>query len=142
MEQSEHKLIIIEYTEYPGPRYCDQGESSGEDFYHTQLNSAFLKAIKSNYKLKVVLDGTAGYASSFLDEAFGNLVYDFTLEKIKKHLVIISEEEPDWKKMITNETFIEWEQRRLNKKPPKKTTLHKEWSRFQNNEFNSKVWIQ
>lgn len=33
--------------------------------------------------LLVDLDGTSGYPSSFLDEAFGELVYDFSLEEVK-----------------------------------------------------------
>ena len=46
------------------------------NFFITLLKKSF----ETKIKLQVVLDGTAGYAPSFLDEAFGNLVYDFGLK--------------------------------------------------------------
>lgn len=142
MESSKHKLIIAEYSEYPGPRYSVQGESSGEEFYHKILNKAFYDAYNEEEVLTVILDGTAGYASSFLDEAFGNLVYDFSLSVVKDYLHIISLEEPDWKEMIINESFVEWEKRRKQNSPPRKTSEHSAWFRLQDNELISNVWLQ
>ncbi|MFR9498211.1 MAG: STAS-like domain-containing protein [Rikenellaceae bacterium] len=104
--------VLTDFSEYPGPRYIAQGKSSGEMFYYEKLNPSFAESVKSGDKLTVVLDGTAGYASSFLDEAFGNLVYDFTLDVVKKHIGIISNDEPHWIDMISNKTFNEWEDRR------------------------------
>src|ERR1035437_3405231 len=121
MESIEYKLIISEYTEYPGPRYCIQGNHSGEDFYHTKLNEAFFEAIKNKESLTVDLDGTAGYASSFLDEAFGNLAFDFSSDKVLSNLIIISNQEPDWKAMIMDNIIPDWENRRVNNDKPKKT---------------------
>src|SRR5690606_36087113 len=118
-----------QYTEYPGPRYCNQGDYSGEDFYHVILNPKFAEAFEESKKLVVDLDSTAGYASSFLDEAFGNLVYDFRLENVTKFLEIISKQEPDWKDMIINEVFNDWESRRISDKSPRKTVRHEEWYR-------------
>ncbi|MGN6601472.1 MAG: STAS-like domain-containing protein [Ginsengibacter sp.] len=134
------KLIVREYSEYPGPRYCDQGDCSGEDFYHTILNTAFAESYKKNQKLLIDLDGTAGYASSFLDEAFGNLVYDFSLENVKTKIEIISNQEPDWIDMITNDVFIDWEERRKNKEAPKKTVDHPAWYRIQDKELIKEKW--
>jgi STAS-like domain of unknown function (DUF4325) len=127
--------FITEFTEFPGPRYCDQGDFSGENFYHTKLNKCFYNALINGKILSIVLDGTAGYASSFLDEAFGNLVFDFTLECVKKNLEIISIEEEDWKIMIENEVYLDWEKRRKSNKPAKKTIKHNSWHRFVNNAF-------
>lgn len=115
MESSEYKLIIAEYSEYPGPRYCVQGDNSGEDFYHTKLNPAFYEALTTKKILVVDLDGTVGYASSFLDEAFGNLAYDFSSETVIKNLKIISNQEPDWKEMILDNIIPDWEKRRISK---------------------------
>lgn len=61
------------------------------------------------------LDNTAGYASSFLDEAFGNLVFDFTLDNVKRMVEIISNQEPHWKDMIEKQTYQQWEERRVRK---------------------------
>lgn len=135
------QLLIRDYTEYPGPRYIEQGESSGEDFYHSQLNDAFAKAIEQNKVLEVILDGTAGFASSFLDEAFGNLVFDFTRKIVERNLIITSKEEPDWKDMISNDVFSDWEIRRIDQKVPKKTKTHGAWYRWENDKLEKNVWL-
>ena len=140
METKDNFLTITDFTEYPGPRYCNQGEKSGEDFYITTLNPAFAAAVKSKFPLTIILDGTAGYASSFLDEAFGNLVYDFTLGIVKDNIKIVSEEEPDWREMIFNETLPEWEGRRIREDPPKSTIIHDAWYRWSDNKLIKKVW--
>jgi hypothetical protein len=141
MASNKRRLEIINYTEYPGPRYCNQGDCSGEDFYHKKLNSAFAIAISEGVQLEVNLDKTAGYASSFLDEAFGNLIYDFSEELVRKILVLVSEQEPDWKQMILDDVFIDWEERRISHLEPKKTENHEEWFRFEQGRLIKKKWI-
>lgn len=140
MERSKLIIKIVDFTKYPGPRYSSQGEFSGEEFYHKILNPDFVNALKENRKLQVVLDGTAGYASSFLDEAFGNLIFDFSLHKVEPIIEIISEQEPDWKTMIFNDVFIDWEKRRNDNSKPKKTVEHPEWYRFINDSLEIGIW--
>jgi hypothetical protein len=118
--EKEEIINILDYTEYPGLRYKEQGEDSGEDYYYKILKPAFesilqKSQLKNNkYKLIVNLDDTAGYASSFLDEAFGNLTYDFGSTKVKEHLNIISNQEPDWIDVIFNETIPQWQLKKDN----------------------------
>lgn len=133
--------IMKDFSEYPKLRYCDLSDNSAEKFYHTLLNQKFYEAVSESEILEVDIDYTAGYTSSFLDEAFGNLVYDFTLEIVKKYLVIISVDEPYWLTMINNQTFKEWEDRRINKRMPKKTIRHAPWYRYINGLFEKKNWI-
>jgi len=140
MEPNKYKLIIADYSEYPGPRYCIQGDHSGEDFYHTRLNGEFFIALENHMKLTIELDGTAGFASSFLDEAFGNLVFDFSSDTVKSNIIIISNQEPDWKEMIMNNIIPDWESRRKKKETPKKTQEHNEWYRLENGTLIKKVW--
>lgn len=129
------KIINIkDFTEYPGLRHCSISEDSGEEFYHKVLNNEFKEAYLKKEKLIVNLDNTAGYAPSFLDEAFGNLVYDFGIENMKKFLKIISEQEPDLKEMILDETFPQWQQKKKENSAPKKTKKHKDWFRIIDNE--------
>lgn len=142
MESKNNLLAISDYTEYPGPRYCNQGDFSGEAFYFDRLNSAFTDAYKHSSQLTIVLDGTAGYASSFLDQAFGNLIFDFSLNVVRSIIVIISNEEPDWKEMIYNETFIEWEERRIKNEQPKLTCDHKAWYRLVESKLKADIWIK
>lgn len=143
MEKQKLIIIIADYSNSPGPRYCYQGDDSGEDFYHKVLNNTFKIALESKKILEINLDGPDGYASSFLDEAFGNLVFDFGLENIKQSIKVISTEEPEWIDMLGNETYLQWEQRRKNNQVPKKTIEHEAWWRynFTNNSIEKDVWI-
>lgn len=119
-KKEDKECRVLDFSSDPGPRYKKQGVDSGEAFYAV-LKKAFNDAVKSNVKLKIILDGTSGYASSFLDEAFGRLVYSESLESVKQRIKIISEEEPEWIDMLYNKTFSEWEDRRKNKQAPKST---------------------
>lgn len=112
MEQEE--LRVLDYTEYPGPRYCVQGNFSGEDFYLKVLNKKFNECYKNNKKLILDIDGTGGYPSSFLDEAFGELVFDFSLDVVKKHLEIVTLANKKRKQRVLEETFPQWEKRRIS----------------------------
>lgn len=134
--------VLDSFTEYPGLRHNSISEDSGEQFYHSVLNASFADAYKMKCKLEIDLDNTAGYAPSFVDESFGNLVYDFSLHEVKKRLIIKSEQEPSWIEMITNETYLQWEQRRLDKDSPKKTADHEPWYKLVNGTLKADRWIQ
>lgn len=142
MEPKKKKYFsIIDYSQSPGPRYCAQGDDSGEDFYHNKLNKLFADAYNENATLVITLDGADGYASSFLDEAFGNLVYDFGLDAVKSHLEIVSNDEDVWINMIENSTYQEWEKRRNNDDPPRITADHNAWFRLEEGELKTNKWI-
>lgn len=128
------------FAEFTGLRHCDISENSGEQFYHEKLNSAFKEALDSKEKLQLELDGVDGYASSFLDEALGNLVYDFTLKVVRENVIIVSNQEPHWKEMIEDETYSQWEQRRIQNKPPIVTKKHEPWFRMVKNDIVEKIW--
>lgn len=132
--------VARDYTEYPALRHSTLSEYSGEDFYHSKLNHLFYEALKSEKILVIDLDNTAGYATSFLDEAFGNLVFDFTVEKVRKHLLIISNQEPHWKEMIEKQTFNEWEKRRMQGNNPIVTIEHDDWYRFDGINLEKRKW--
>jgi hypothetical protein len=132
--------VLEDFSEFPALRHCNISDESGEKFYHSVLNKAFKESYEKNENLIVNLDDTAGYASSFLDEAFGNLVYDFTLEIVKSKIEIISEQEPHWKNMILTQTYPQWETRRKNKQQPKVTENHEAWFRLIDNELKLDIW--
>lgn len=141
-KQNKKYFSIIDYSQSPGPRYCIQGADSGEDFYHKKLNKIFAEVYREGDILCVMLDGADGYASSFLDEAFGNLVYDFSAAVVSNHLEIISNDEEVWIKMINEETIPEWEKRRNNNEQAKVTESHEKWFRLCNGELKEEVWIK
>lgn len=88
--------IAKDFSSTPGPRFISEGEWSGELFRTQYLLPKVKKAISENIELKVILDGTAGYGTSFLEESFGGLIriemVDY--DKLIKILKIISDEEP------------------------------------------------
>lgn len=133
--------VLKDFSEFPKLRYNELSAFSAEKFYHEVLNEKFAETINNDGVLEVNLDNTAGYTSSFLDEAFGNLVYDFGLDEVRNHLQIITNDEPYWLDMIKNETYLEWENRRKIKEEPKKTVAHPAWYRYINNKLEKKVWI-
>ena len=134
-------LNVIDYSTSPGPRYCNQGDDSGEDFYHKLLNKKFFEAVSSGKMLQVNLDGPDGYASSFLDEAFGNLVYDFGVGLVQSNIEFISKEEPEWISMIQECTYKEWEKRREKLQEPTITEKHGPWYRFVDSQYRQEEWI-
>jgi len=94
--QNKMKLVLRDdYSATPGPRYEVEGDDSGEVFRIKCLYPKVREAISSNSLLVVDLDGTAGYGTSFLEEAFGGLIRNdgVTYEQLKNHLSIVSAEE-------------------------------------------------
>lgn len=140
--EDKNKIVIAvtDFSVSPGPRYCIQGEDSGEAFYHEVLNAKFAEAFQYGMTLNVVLDGADGYASSFLDEAFGNLVYDFGCEAVLNTVVLTSDEEPEWIDMIVQDTYPQWQKRRKENKAPLVTVQHHSWYRMVDNELKNYVW--
>ena len=66
--------VATDFTRYPGGRYRQDGDFSGEEFRDDVLVPALRKARATSTRVVVVLDGATGYPSSFLEEAFGGLV--------------------------------------------------------------------
>ena len=91
------KLIVAkDYSSAPGPRYKHEGDWSGQIFRKELLSPLVRKAIQENKLLFVDLDGTAGYGTSFLEEAFGGLIREekISYDVIKKVILLKSDEEP------------------------------------------------
>ena len=87
--------IANNYSKTPGPRNKKEGDFSGEDFRENLLLPTFRTAISERKKLEINLDGTAGYGTSFLEEAFGGIVRSgfFDSETLLDNIIIISTEE-------------------------------------------------
>jgi hypothetical protein len=93
-EKLEKLNIAKEFSSTPSGRL---GKLSGEDLRTLKLKPLLDQAIEEKVKLEVDLDGGAGYAASFLDEAFGGLVekYNYDPKVLRETLTFISNEEPD-----------------------------------------------
>lgn len=134
-------LVIKEFLPRTGLRHFKTSDNSGEEFYHKYLNEYFASSYKSGEKLLVDLDGVRGYSPSFIDEAFGNLIFDFSLKVVSKLLEIKSDNFPVWKNNILQETYPSWEMKREKNELPKKTFAHDSWWRLNGNNLEKKVWI-
>ncbi|MBT8419231.1 MAG: STAS-like domain-containing protein [Gammaproteobacteria bacterium] len=62
--------IAKDFSPYPAGRVATDGPYSGQRFRGELLEPA----MKEGKELMIELDGTRGYGSSFLEEAFGGLV--------------------------------------------------------------------
>jgi hypothetical protein len=75
--------LAQDFTKHPAGRYKVDGSYSGELF-----REMFLEPIISKLEKTVIfLDGTRGYSSAFLDEAFGGIVRKYS-EKIVNDCII------------------------------------------------------
>ena len=86
----KQKVINVAEDFSPSPigRYRSDSDTSGEAFRVDHL----VPALKSFDQVIVNMDGTDGYGSSFLEEAFGGLirVEGFSEKQLKSKLHIIS----------------------------------------------------
>ncbi|MGO9682705.1 MAG: STAS-like domain-containing protein [Beijerinckiaceae bacterium] len=84
--------ISKDFSRTPGGRHIADGPFSGELFRDRYLAPALREARQSGQRVVVILDGTRGYLSSFLEEAFGGLVRecDFSQAELRRILEIRS----------------------------------------------------
>lgn len=97
--------IAQQFTTTPGARNYTDGPKSGEEFYDKLLKDAFSKALKEKVKLKIILDGTEGYASSFLNEAFSLLGNEFGAEIAWNNIIVISNEVPKYIEKVKQSVY-------------------------------------
>ncbi len=85
--------ISLDFSRTPGARYVTDGDFSGELFFKNILEPKYLE-LKEGEILEIDLDGTEGYATSFLDETFGGLARKYGLKNVLEKVKFISYEEP------------------------------------------------
>ncbi len=106
--------IAREYSRCPGARYDREGDYSGERFREHFLLPRLKEAIATGGMLEVVMDGSAGYSTAFIEESFGGLIRvdGLSLQEIKNHLIIISEEDETYINEINFYLQNAWEHHR------------------------------
>jgi hypothetical protein len=85
--------IAKDYTSTPGGRFKVDGQNSGEEFRLRYLDPLFSDA-NSREIITIILDGSYGYPTSFLEEAFGGLARKYGATLVEERLKFISNEEP------------------------------------------------
>lgn len=86
--------IAKDFSKTPGPRYIKEGNFSAELFLNDILEEKFKKIINSGGRIIIDLDGTLGYATSFLEEVFGGLARKYGPDEVSNLIEIHSQEEP------------------------------------------------
>jgi hypothetical protein len=81
--------IAEQFSRTPGARYRKDGAFSGEEFREQLLAPAMAGADR----ITVILDGTRGFATSFLEEAFGGIARQFGAQECRKRLELVSVED-------------------------------------------------
>ena len=81
-------IRVADFTQSPGGRFVSDGAFSGEWFRQDVLVPALLEAVAHSEVVTVEFDGTSGYGSSFLEEAFGGMVRLglFDAKTLRNHL--------------------------------------------------------
>lgn len=97
--------IAKDFTVEPGARNYNDGPFSGEEFFDKLLKPKYLIAKERNVKLKIILDGTEGYASSFLNEAFIRLGSEFNPDEVWNSLILVSNEIPKYIKKVKESIY-------------------------------------
>lgn len=85
--------IADDFSDAPGARNRSDGDDSGQEFFEDILCPKYKEAISKNKVLSVNLDGTYGYATSFISESFGSLSKQFGAKSVLDNIEIISEED-------------------------------------------------
>ena len=84
--------IANNFAREPAGRTPVDGAYNGKTFREEYL----IPALRDNDTVEVILDGTGGYGSSFLEEAFGGLVRHghFNHEQLKEKLKLVANDKP------------------------------------------------
>lgn len=106
--------IAKDFSEFPAGRESEDGPNSGQRF-RDEILGPNLQNLESGDFVEVDLDGTMGYGSSFLEEAFGGLVrkYQFSFDQLKEKLHI-KDSRIIYERMVWN--YINEESRRVFRK--------------------------
>lgn len=79
--------VARDFSKYPAGRYIEDGPASGQAFREKFL----IPVLRDGGSLTIELDGTRGYGSSFLEEAFGGAVREgFDPATVKRAFTLIS----------------------------------------------------
>jgi hypothetical protein len=86
--------VAKDYSDTPGPRSKDEGDYSGQEFLERLLLPMYEQARSEKGTLLIDLDGTEGYATSFLEAAFGELARRYKPQEVLSVLTFKSDGEP------------------------------------------------
>lgn len=88
--------VTKQFSRTPSARIAKEGKYPGSELRNI-ITPLIKKAIKEKGTFTIILDGAAGYGTSFLEEVFGGLVRieHIPYQDLVRTLNIVSDEEPE-----------------------------------------------
>ena len=96
-----------DFSRFPAGRFITDGPHSGQKFREDVLVPRIADAKTRHEKLHIQLDGTLGYGSSFLEEAFGGLIRNRRLTVREFFEIVVLETVDDALKTEINSYVME-----------------------------------
>jgi len=93
--------IYKDFSNTPGGRYKEEGDFSGEYFRDDFLWPQLQSSKRLNEKLIINFDNCFGFATSFLEEAFGGIVRKYKEKNLLDYIEIISQDDETIPDLIT-----------------------------------------
>lgn len=87
---SEITIFVKDYTKTPGGRYRTDGSGNGQAFREDYIENIWDKF----ENILIILSGTSGYPSSFLEEVFGGLVRKFGNTQVNSKIKFSCPDDP------------------------------------------------
>lgn len=87
-------IRIADWTVNPGLQHRWQGRFSAQEYIETSLQSQILHARDNKLKVIIDLDGTRGYAISFIESVFGTITDLAGIEWALANVQVKSDERP------------------------------------------------
>lgn len=91
MTSNTVNIRIADWTRFPGGRFKEHGENSGQEFREQFLESN----VSAGYSFNIDFNGIFTVGWSFLDESLGHYVESLGLTEFRKRFRIIADDDPD-----------------------------------------------
>ena len=98
-------IRVSDYTILPGARHVEDGDGSADQFFDNYVKQSLIKILQEkDSQLVIDLDGTLGYASSFISQlAVRAKELCKNKRKLHKKLIIKSDDDIEQKERFWNE---------------------------------------
>lgn len=68
MHKQTYIAKVTDFTTLPGARHCNDGDGSADEFFDKFVKTKLEEALSTKNTMTIDLDGTMGYASSFVSQ--------------------------------------------------------------------------
>lgn len=103
---NEEVVRVADFAILPGARHRDDGDNSADEFYEDRIEPILKEILKQrDRRIKIDLDGTLGYASSFVSQLAVRIKATCNGKKniVKKKILIKSDDDPGQSERFWNE---------------------------------------